>query len=373
MNTLTSSDAGSSFTPVNTVGESDGWSVEAPLLVWWNLNYRNLHSRDGTFEIHKYIERQLKRGVLSVCLQEVLASAIPRLSELFEGYGYNTDYTNIGPVHDSNEHHGLFMGVDKRLSGGFAAQELASGLPLQTFRHPDYGEPLLQFANIHLPPPMPSKISNRRQIIQAIRSWLSQRSSLVLVGGDFNTAFGTPSVLSKYQVDADHLESTWCGPMGASFTMDRIFSNYVIPSAHNRVDASTRISDHRPVELYANSLLGLYTSPEGYPVIKDQYLVSRGGDVSILSLRCRSCGALVGHYQKDGPGPLIRCYFDRFLTSPIESGNPRTWSADSKELLRCPVCERVLGEGVIYEKENRPAFRLFSDAFSGQFEEAQSV
>lgn len=371
MSTLTSSDLEPNPSHVN--GENVARRGEVPLLVWWNLYYRNLHSYDGNSKIYRYIKGQLKRGVLGVCLQEVLASAAPDLSNLFKEYGYDTKYTNVGAVHDSNEHHGLLMGINKRLSGDFETQELANEIPLQTFRYPGHGEPLLTVANVHLPPPMPLNISKRQRTKQGLRDWLSQRSSLELLGGDFNTAFGIPSVLRKYQVDPSHLEPTWCGPASVSFTMDRVFSNYAIPKARIRVDTDTRISDHHPVELYANVLAGLYTPPEEGPVIKDQYLASRGGHVSILSLKCRSCGALVGHYQKDGPGPLLRCYFDRFLTSPVESGNPRAWPAESKKLLRCPACERTLGAGELYEKENRPAFRLFSDAFPGQFEEAQSV
>lgn len=58
-------------------------------------------------------------------------------------------------------------------------------------------------------------------------------------------------------------------------------------------------------------------------------------------------------YQKDGPGILKRLYFDR-IVFPESS----TW----KEKLECKRCGTVLGVHTIYQKENRPAYRLFVGA-----------
>ena len=57
-------------------------------------------------------------------------------------------------------------------------------------------------------------------------------------------------------------------------------------------------------------------------------------------------------YQKDGPGNLRRMYVDRVR-------NPKI-GFDKKEL----VCRNghVLGIRIVYEKENRTAYRLFVDA-----------
>ena len=59
------------------------------------------------------------------------------------------------------------------------------------------------------------------------------------------------------------------------------------------------------------------------------------------------------NYQKDGPGILKRLYLDR-----IDSSDNQKW----KEKLVCKKCGTVLGIYMIYQKENRPAYRLFAGA-----------
>lgn len=51
-------------------------------------------------------------------------------------------------------------------------------------------------------------------------------------------------------------------------------------------------------------------------------------------------------YQKDGPGPLKRTYFDRIMT-PFD-----------QEVLRCSKCHRIIGLPYIYRKEKRKAFMI---------------
>ena len=68
----------------------------------------------------------------------------------------------------------------------------------------------------------------------------------------------------------------------------------------------------------------------------------------MIDIRCENCDQHICDYQKDGPGPLKRMYIDRM--DPLTSM--------STELL-CTNCGQALGSRIIYEKENRPAYRLF--------------
>jgi hypothetical protein len=88
-----------------------------------------------------------------------------------------------------------------------------------------------------------------------------------------------------------------------------------------------------------------------YKFRKDRYQKIRGGSSRVLDIRCEHCSAHITYYQKDGPGHLLRMYTDRFIDCRPEGEN-----------LSCPKCERVLGVFIIFEKEKRPAYRLFAGA-----------
>ena len=68
----------------------------------------------------------------------------------------------------------------------------------------------------------------------------------------------------------------------------------------------------------------------------------------MLEIQCENCNQHICIYQKDGSGPLKRMYFDRMNDFSHE-----------KDTLVCPKCSEVLGAKTIYQKENRPAYRLF--------------
>jgi len=85
----------------------------------------------------------------------------------------------------------------------------------------------------------------------------------------------------------------------------------------------------------------------------DKYKKARGGYSRLLELSCSSCSTVITNYQKDGPGMLKRLYLDRMTTV----------TPDSKFLV-CPNCGKDLGLYFIYEKENRPAYRLFAGAIA---------
>lgn len=84
----------------------------------------------------------------------------------------------------------------------------------------------------------------------------------------------------------------------------------------------------------------------------DKYKKSRGGLSRLLNISCQKCGEDICSYQKDGPGNLRRMYIDRMI-------NPKV--SISKKDLSC-TSNHLLGVKIIYEKENRPAFRLLAES-----------
>ncbi len=84
----------------------------------------------------------------------------------------------------------------------------------------------------------------------------------------------------------------------------------------------------------------------------DKFKKNRGGYSRLLSISCESCGDYICLYQKDGPGNLRRMYIDRISEEKV--------IITGKSL----VCSKghLLGVKTIYKKENRPAFRLFTDS-----------
>lgn len=86
-------------------------------------------------------------------------------------------------------------------------------------------------------------------------------------------------------------------------------------------------------------------------LVVDKYSDSRGGWSRVLDVCCEHCSKHVAFYQKDGPGNLRRMYTDRFIDIK-----------PAGESLLCEDCGRVLGTRIVYEKENREAYRLYVDA-----------
>lgn len=84
----------------------------------------------------------------------------------------------------------------------------------------------------------------------------------------------------------------------------------------------------------------------------DKYRNVRGGYTRLLKVSCQKCGSEICLYQKDGPGNLRRMYIDRIVEPKV--------SIARKDL----TCSKghLVGVKIIYEKENRPAFRLFVDS-----------
>lgn len=88
-----------------------------------------------------------------------------------------------------------------------------------------------------------------------------------------------------------------------------------------------------------------------FKFINDKYKKARGGYSRLLDITCEKCGNHVCYYQKDGPGILKRMYVDRMLDT-----------SKANKQLTCSKCGWLLGNKIVYEKENRPAYRLFVGA-----------
>jgi len=86
----------------------------------------------------------------------------------------------------------------------------------------------------------------------------------------------------------------------------------------------------------------------------DRYKKNRGGYSRLLAVACQKCGSGICKYQKDGPGNLRRMYIDRISDARVSIGR--------KDL----TCTKghLVGVKMVYEKENRPAFRLFVDSIT---------
>lgn len=96
----------------------------------------------------------------------------------------------------------------------------------------------------------------------------------------------------------------------------------------------------------------------------DSYAKSRGSPV-MLMLSCAQCNNYVMMYQKDGPGPLVRCYLDRIHHPDfLMQRQDEPFDKKMAPKLECPSCQVVIGSPIIYEKENRPAYHLRPGFFS---------
>jgi len=90
----------------------------------------------------------------------------------------------------------------------------------------------------------------------------------------------------------------------------------------------------------------------------DAYRKARGGYSRLLAVSCARCGTHLFYYQKDGPGILKRLYLDRIYQSNAYTGLQHLALRQIPQLI-CPHCREHLGIPIIYQKEQRLAFRLF--------------
>ena len=93
----------------------------------------------------------------------------------------------------------------------------------------------------------------------------------------------------------------------------------------------------------------------------DTYKKARGGYARLFAVSCATCGTHLFYYQKDGPGIVKRLYLDRIYQSHAYTGLQHRALQHVPQLL-CPQCGEHLGIPIVYQKEQRLAFRLFAGA-----------
>lgn len=85
----------------------------------------------------------------------------------------------------------------------------------------------------------------------------------------------------------------------------------------------------------------------------DRFRKNRGGYSRWVLLSCEKCKNNLLIYQKDGPGIIKRLYCDRikYLAGVTQ-----------EKSLQCNKCQSILGIKTVFQKESRPAYRLFVGA-----------
>ncbi len=95
----------------------------------------------------------------------------------------------------------------------------------------------------------------------------------------------------------------------------------------------------------------------------DKEREARGGKAQMLELSCAKCGDKFFHYQKDGPGPLLRLYLDR-IHEPAKYHGLQSKSIKDLKVIDCKKCGRLIAMPAIYKPEKRKSYRLFEGALA---------
>ncbi|MCC7004961.1 hypothetical protein IT397_03535 [Candidatus Nomurabacteria bacterium] len=99
---------------------------------------------------------------------------------------------------------------------------------------------------------------------------------------------------------------------------------------------------------------------EKFKLRKDRYAKARGGSSKFLYIACGECEEPAMVYQKDGSGRLLRYYSDRIIWPPdlVEKQDDITTETIKQAgALACSSCDNLLATPMVYEPENRPAYR----------------
>lgn len=96
-----------------------------------------------------------------------------------------------------------------------------------------------------------------------------------------------------------------------------------------------------------------------YNIVKDKYTKVRGGNSKFLTISCGVCNKEMFLYQKDGHGRLLRLYLDK-IKAPEKAVAEfqKIYKKNEMGTLKCPKCKTVLAVPMVYEKEDRLAFRI---------------
>lgn len=98
---------------------------------------------------------------------------------------------------------------------------------------------------------------------------------------------------------------------------------------------------------------------------KDRYSKARSGSSRFLDIFCCACSSHIALYQKDGHGALLRMYLDRIFAPPAPAALQHQ-GGGKKDIpnLQCPKCRALIGTPMVYELENRLAFRIVHGSFT---------
>jgi ribosomal protein S27E len=96
---------------------------------------------------------------------------------------------------------------------------------------------------------------------------------------------------------------------------------------------------------------------------KDKRSKARGGNSEFLQIFCSKCNIDIALYQKDGLGELIRLYIDRFFSPESLLALQAIIEKTKLPALKCIKCNNLVGIPMVYEKENRLAYRLIRGNF----------
>jgi len=96
---------------------------------------------------------------------------------------------------------------------------------------------------------------------------------------------------------------------------------------------------------------------------KDRYSKNRGGNSRFLNIFCSACNSHIALYQKDGIGGLLRMYVDRIFAPATLVALHKCGNKKDLPNLQCQTCRALIGIPMVYESENRLAFRIVRGSF----------
>lgn len=100
-----------------------------------------------------------------------------------------------------------------------------------------------------------------------------------------------------------------------------------------------------------------------YTFKKDRYSKNRGGNSRLLDIFCSACNSHIALYQKDGAGRLLRMYVDRIFAPTTLTILHKCGNKKDLPNLQCQTCHALIGIPMVYESENRLAFRMVRGSF----------
>lgn len=100
-----------------------------------------------------------------------------------------------------------------------------------------------------------------------------------------------------------------------------------------------------------------------HEIKKDKYLKARGGTAHFLLIKCAKCSNDILLYQKDGHGNLLRMYKDRIVApEKLVAEQQKITNKNDMKTLTCQNCKTLIAHPMVYERENRLAYRVIFGA-----------